>query len=104
MLPCVFIGAEQRPSSFLTFVTSTFMFGWVVGFAIVLKAWHLAHGPRWMLMMSGIGYVTFMLVPAATGFLIAWLARRLVTRGWGTASLRMLAAGVCGLVVGLFAL
>jgi hypothetical protein len=45
-----------------------------------------------------------MLLPAAMGSGIAWLSGRLVSRGWGGGSLRMLAAGVCGLVAGLFAL
>jgi hypothetical protein len=81
----------------------TFLFGWLIGLASVLKLWRLLHAPRWM-MMSGVGYVTFMLTPAATGFAVAWLSGRLVSRGWGGAPLRMLAAGVCGLMAGLLVL
>ena len=103
MLGVVLIGAERRPSSFVGFVTASFMFGWVVGLVLVLKAWNLAHAPRWM-MLSGVGYVTFMLFPAVIGAGIAWLSGRLVARGWGGTSLRLLAVGVCGLVGGLCAL
>jgi hypothetical protein len=99
----VFRAAERRGSSFLAFVTGTFLFGWLVGFVAVLKLWHLLHAPRWM-MVSGVGYVTFMLFPAVTGFLVAWLCGRLVSRGWGGAPLRMLAVGVCGLMAGLLVL
>src|SRR5262249_7538621 len=67
MLVCVFAGAERGPKSFSAFVTGTFVFGWVVGLASVLKLWQLAHAPRWM-MWTGVGYITLMLAPAATGF------------------------------------
>jgi hypothetical protein len=103
MLPQVFAGPERRPSSLSAFVTGTFVFGWAIGLASVLKLWQLVNAPRWM-MWSGVGYVSFMLVPAGLGFLTAWLSRRLVARGWGGAPLRVAAAGVCGLLVGLLAL
>ena len=58
------------------FVAGTFLFGWLVGFAIVLKLWLLAEAPRWMI-LSGVGYVTLMLPPAITGFALAWCAGRM---------------------------
>ena len=79
------------------------MFGWLSGFLAVLKVWQLAHAPRW-LMFSGIGYLTFMLVPALTAVAITRLCSRLVARGWGGAPLRLCAAGVCGLLAGLLVL
>jgi hypothetical protein len=88
---------------FLVLVAGTFVFGWALGFLVLLKTWQLVHAPRWM-MFSGVGYVLFMLIPAMTGFFTGWLSGRLVARGWGGAPLRMLAAGACGLVAGLFAL
>jgi hypothetical protein len=103
MLPRVLSGAERRSTSFLAFVTGTFFFGWVAGFVVVFKLWQLGRAARWM-MLSGIGYVTFMLVPAMIGFGIAWLSGRLVARGWGGTPLRLLAVGVCGLLAGLLAL
>jgi hypothetical protein len=103
MLPSVFAGSERRPSSVSAFVTGTFVFGWAIGLASVLKLWQLVHAPRWM-MWSGVGYVSFMLAPPAVGFLLTWLARHLVARGWGGGPLRAAAAGVCGLLAGLLVL
>ena len=94
---------QRRPTPFLAFVTATFLFGWLLGLVCVFKVWSLLQAPRWM-MFSGVGYVVFMLVPAFTGFFTGWLSGRLMSRGWGGTPLRMLAAGVCGLVAGLFAL
>jgi len=85
------------------FVAGTFLFGWLVGFATVLKLWHLAQAPRWMI-LSGVGYVTLMLPPALTGVALAWCAGRMSARGWGPASLALAAAGVVGLVTGLLVL
>ena len=81
----------------------TFLFGWLLGLAIVCKLWHLAHAPRWMV-VSGVGYVTLMLPPAIAGFMLAWCTGRLAARGWGPASLGMAGAGVAGLVAGLLAI
>jgi hypothetical protein len=103
MLVSVATGAERSPVSFLAFVTGTFLLGWLGGFVAVFKVWHLAHAPRWM-MFSGVGYVSFMLVPAITGFFITRLAGQLVARGWGGAPLRLFAAGLCGLLAGLLVL
>jgi hypothetical protein len=88
---------------FSAFVAGTFLFGWLLGLASVLKLWHLAHAPRWMI-LSGVGYVTLMVPPALTGFGLAWSAGRLSARGWGAASLALAAAGVIGLVAGVLAL
>jgi hypothetical protein len=74
--------------------------GWLLGLAVVLKLWHLAEAPRWMV-LSGVGYVTLMLPPAITGFTLAWCAGRLSARGWGPAPLALAGAGVAGLVAGL---
>lgn len=104
MLGSVWIGAEQhRAGRFPLFVGGTFVFGWALGLLVVLKVWHLAHAPRWV-MLSGVGYVTLMLLPAAFAFSITWLAGRLVARGWGGGPLRLAAAGLLGLVGGLLAL
>src|SRR4030095_13239006 len=46
-----------RAGTVSKFVAGTFLFGWLLGLAIVLKLWHLAHAPRWML-VSGVGYVS----------------------------------------------
>jgi hypothetical protein len=94
------LAGAVRSSPFSAFVAGTFLFGWLLGLAIVLKLWHLAEAPRWML-LSGVGYVTFMLPPAITGFTLAWCAVRLSARGWGSASLGLAAVGVLGLVAGL---
>ena len=85
---------------FSAFVAGTFLFGWLLGLASVLKLWHLSNAPRWML-FSGVGYVTLMLPPALIGFGLAWCAVRLSARGWGRASLTLAGVGVIGLVAGL---
>jgi hypothetical protein len=87
-------------SPFSTFVAGTFLAGWLLGLAVVLKLWHLAEAPRWMV-LSGVGYVTLMLPPALTGFALAWCAGRLSARGWGPAALALAGVGVAGLVAGL---
>jgi len=92
--------ATVRSSPFSVVVAGTFLFGWLLGVAIVFKLWHLAHAPRW-LVVSGVGYVTLMLPPTITGFGLAWCAGRLAARGWGPASLLLAGAGVAGLVAGL---
>ena len=93
-----------RPKvAFPAFVAGTFLFGWLLGFASVLKLWNLSHAPRWMV-LSGVGYVTLMLPPAIIGFGVAWCAGRLAARGWSPASLALAAAGAVGLVAGLFVL
>lgn len=90
-------------SVFFARVAGTFLFGWLLGLAVVFKLWQLAHAPRWML-MSGVGYVTLMLPPIIAGFALAWCAGRLAARGWGPASLGLGAAGVVGLVAGVLVL
>ena len=92
-----------RRSPFCTFIAGTFLFGWLLGLAIVLKLWHLSHAPRWMV-VSGVGYVSLMLPPAITGFALAWCAGRLAARGWGRPSLGLAGAGVVGLVAGFLVL
>jgi hypothetical protein len=89
--------------AFSAFVAGTFLFGWVLGLAIVLQLWHLSNAPRWMI-LSGVGYVTMMLPPTLIGFAIAWCGVRLSARGWGLASLALAGAGVIGLVAGLLVL
>jgi hypothetical protein len=95
------VGVRQSP--FAVFVAGTFLFGWLLGLAIVFKLWHVAHAPRWMF-VSGFGYVTLMLPPTLTGFVLAWCTGRLAARGWGPASLSLAGAGVAGLVAGLLVL
>jgi hypothetical protein len=90
-------------SPFFALVAGTFLFGWLLGIAVVFKLWHLSHAPRWML-MSGAGYVTLMLPPIIAGFALAWGAGRLAARGWGSASLALAGAGVAGLVAGVLVL
>jgi hypothetical protein len=97
------LAGTVRTSPFSAFVAGTFLFGWLLGVAVVFKLWHLAEAPRWMI-LSGVGYVTLMLPPAITGFTSAWCASRLAARGWGPASLGLVGAGVLGLVVGLLVL
>jgi hypothetical protein len=93
----------ERGSSFSAFVAGTFLFGWLLGFAIVCKLWHLAHAPRWMV-ASGVGYVTLMVPTTIAGVTLAWCAGRLAARGWGSASLGLAGAGAAGLVAGLLVL
>jgi len=100
MLRFVLARAVTRNAPFSAVVAGTFLLGWVLGLAVVLKLWHLAHPPRWMF-VSGVGYVTLMLPPALVGFGLAWCAGRLAARGVGPASLGLAAAGVIGLVAGL---
>jgi hypothetical protein len=95
------MGVRQSP--FATLIAGTFLFGWLLGLAIVLKMWHVAHAPRWMI-VSGVGYVTLMLPPTLVGFVLAWGTRRLAARGWGPASLSLAGAGVAGLVAGVLVL
>lgn len=92
-----------RTSNFAVFLGGTFLFGWLLGLAIVFKLWHLSQAPRWML-FSGVGYVSMMLPPAITGFAVAWSMVRLAARGWGRASLGLAGAGAAGLVAGLLVL
>jgi hypothetical protein len=89
-----------RSLSFPAFLAGTFVFGWLLGLAIVFKLWHLAHAPRWMI-FSGLGYVSLMLPPAISGFAVAWSMIRLAARGWGRASLGFAGVGAAGLVAGL---
>lgn len=97
------LAAERKASPFLLFVATVFLFGWLVGLAIVIKIWELADAPRWML-FSGAGYVSLMLGPTIVGFGFARTLGLLAGRGWGGASLGLLCAGVVGLVAGLLAL
>jgi hypothetical protein len=90
-------------SPFFALIAGTFLFGWLLGLAVVFKLWHLSHAPRWML-MSGVGYITLMLPPTVTGFTLAWGTGRLAARGWGPASLGLAGAGVVGLVAGFLVL
>ena len=85
------------------FVAGTFVFGWLVGLALVFRLWELAGAPRWM-MFSGAGYVSLMLGPAAVGIVFSRAMGGLAGRGWGGASLGLLGAGIVGLVSGLYAL
>jgi len=92
-----------RHFPFSAFVAGTFLFGWLLGLAVVLKLWHLSQAPRWMI-VSGVGYVTLMLPPTISGFTLAWGTGRLAARGWGPASLLLAGAGVAGLVAGVLAI
>jgi hypothetical protein len=92
-----------RSATFPAFVAATFVFGWLLGVAVVFKLWQVTQAPRWM-MFSGVGYVTLMLPPAISGFAMAWGMVRLATRGWGRASLGLAGAGAIGLVAGLLVL
>ena len=92
-----------RTSSFAAFLAATFIFGWLLGLAIVFKLWQLSHEPRWMI-FSGVGYVSMMLPPAISGFAMTWSMVRLAARGWGRASLGLAGVGAIGLVAGLLVL
>jgi len=92
-----------RTSNFAVFLGGTFVFGWLLGLAIVFKLWDVSHAPRWM-MFSGVGYVSMMLPPALSGFAVAWSMGRLAARGWGRASLGLAGVGAVGLVAGLLVL
>jgi hypothetical protein len=100
---CLVLARAAIRSPLSAFVTGTFLFGWLLGVAVVLKLWHLSEAPRWMV-LSGVGYVTLMLPPALTGFALAWCAARLSARGWGPAALSLAGAGAAGLVAGLLVL
>ena len=99
----MFSRVAARHFPFPAFVAGTFLFGWLLGVAVVLKLWHLAQAPRWMI-LSGVGYVTLMLPPTISGFTLAWCAGRLSARGWGPVALGVAGAGVAGLVAGFLVL
>ena len=92
-----------RTSSFAASLAATFIFGWLLGLAMVFKLWQLSHAPRWM-MFSGVGYVSLMLPPALIGIALAWSMVRLTARGWSRPSLGLAGVGVIGLVAGLLVL
>jgi hypothetical protein len=94
---------EPRVRSFLATVAGTFMLGWVLGVVAVLKLWQLSGAPRWM-MVTGAGYVIFMILPIASGFALTKVLSRLISRGWTGSSLGFLVLGLCALVAGLFTL
>ena len=93
--------ARLRP--YLGLVVGTFVFGWLLGVAIVFKLWQLAHAPRW-LVWSGMGTVSFLMAPVISGVLFSRGIGRLAARGWRGAPLGLVGLGACGLVVGLLAL
>lgn len=103
MLPAVQADSRSSARSDLAYVIGVFTFGWVLGLVVVVKLWHLAHAPRWM-MFSGVGYVSLMMAPLLVGFGFARVIGRLAGRGWRGAPLGMIGLGVCGLVAGLLAL
>jgi hypothetical protein len=82
-------------------VAGAFGFGWLLGLLAVLRIWHLAQAPRWML-FNGIGYISLMLAPALVGFAFARGIGRLAARGWGSGALALLALGLGGVVAGLY--
>ncbi|HVZ86160.1 MAG TPA: hypothetical protein VHG72_04285 [Polyangia bacterium] len=94
--------ATASRQAFAALVGGAFFYGWLLGFAVVFKLWHLAHAPRWM-MFSGMGYVSFMMAPALVGFLFTRLIGRLASRGWRGAPLGLIGLGAGGLVLGLLA-
>ncbi len=81
----------------------TFVFGWLLGVAVVFKLWQLANAPRWIV-FSGMGTVTFLMAPVIGGVLFSRGIGRLASRGWRGAPLGLVGLGACGLVVGLLAL
>ncbi|HEX3903494.1 MAG TPA: hypothetical protein VH853_11640 [Polyangia bacterium] len=95
--------SSGRFRPYLTLVVATFLFGWLLGFAIVFKLWQLAHAPRW-LVTSGMGTVTFLMAPVIGGVLFSRGIGRLAARGWRGAPLGLVGLGACGLVAGLLAL
>jgi hypothetical protein len=99
----VFERVVGRTSSFAAFLAAAFVFGWLLGLAMVFKLWHVSQAPRWM-MFTGFGYVSLMLAPTISGFAVAWGMVRLAARGWGRASLGLAGAGAVGLVAGLLVL
>jgi hypothetical protein len=101
MLAVVVAEQTEKSSPFISFVAGAFAFGWLLGLLAVLRIWDLAHAPRSML-FGGVGYVSLMLAPALVGFGFVRTVGRLAARGWGTASLTLLAVGLAGLVAGLY--
>jgi len=101
--PAVFDPTRRRFSPFAVFVAATFALGWASGLTLILKLWHLAAVPRWMI-FSGVGYVSLILGPPLLGFVLARFMGRLASRGFGGAPLGLLGLGVVGLVLGICAL
>jgi len=95
--------AHRRSRSSLPFFAGTFVFGWLLGLAVVAKLLHMAHAPLSM-MIGGVGYVSFMLGPVIVAFAVARLGLSLVARGWGGVPLRLLGAGAVTLVAGFLVL
>jgi hypothetical protein len=89
--------------NFLSVVTASFALGWLLGLAMVLKAWNLSHVPRWSV-FGGAGHAAFMLIPVVSGILVTRTAGRLFSRGWGGLSVRFLVLGVCLLLAGILVL
>jgi hypothetical protein len=94
---------SRRAQPYLALVIGTFVFGWLLGVAIVFKLWQLAHAPRW-LVFSGMSTVSFLMAPVVSGVLFSRGIGRLASRGWRGAPLGLVGLGACGLVVGLLAL
>jgi hypothetical protein len=94
--------ATTSRSSYVAFVGGTFFYGWLLGFALVFRLWHLAHAPRWM-MLSPMGYVSFMMAPALVGVLFTRTMGQLASRGWRGMPLGLIGLGAGGLVLGLLA-
>jgi hypothetical protein len=95
--------SPRRVQPYLALVVGTFVFGWLMGVAVVFKLWHLAHAPRW-LVFSGMGTVSFLMAPVISGVLFSRGIGRLASRGWRGAPLGLVGLGACGLIVGLLAL
>jgi hypothetical protein len=84
-------------------VIGTFVFGWLLGVAVIFKLWQLAHAPRW-LVCSGMSTVSFLMAPIISGVVFSRGIGRLASRGWLGAPLGLVGLGACGLIVGLLAL
>ena len=84
-------------------VTAVFVVGWLLGIAAVAKSWQLSHAARGLI-FSGAGYVTFMLLPLAFGFLFTRLTSRLIGGGWGTGPTKLVLLGAAVLVLGFLGL
>ncbi|HEY2899939.1 MAG TPA: hypothetical protein VGL59_05135 [Polyangia bacterium] len=94
-------GRVRRSSwTFLSVVTASFGLGWLLGLAVVLKAWNLSHAPRWS-MFGGAGHAAFMLLPVVSGILVTRVAGHLFSRGWSGTPVRFLVLGVCLLLAGV---
>ena len=96
------VRVDRSSVTFVGAVTASFVLGWLLGLAVVLKLWNAGRMPHAKL-FGGAGYAAFMLLPVLSGILVTRASARLYGRGWGGAPLRFLGLGLGALLAGVLA-